>query len=176
MSSLKDSYKLDQASKWRNILNDRYNINLGISDVHDIFQKLGVFSKEKNFDDANIKFYDKDKIENLISNGEIKREIDTLLNNRKKYSGLRKLPVSYSTPPKEGPEKILKRGRRNFILQNKPIEKNTDDLDIEYNNGENDMEAYSNYLINNVYQFEGKQKKRIFVTEKQLKDFLKELI
>lgn len=176
MSSIKDSYKLDQASKWRNILNDRYNINLGVSDVHDIFQKLGVFSKEKNFDDANIKFYDKDKIVDLIDNGEIKREIDTLLNNRKKYSGLRKLPVSYSTPPKEGPEKILKRGRRNFILQNKPIEKNTDDLDIEYNNGENDMEAYSNYLINNVYQFEGKQKKRIFVTESQFKDLLKRLI
>jgi hypothetical protein len=39
------------------------------------------------------------------------------------------------------------------------------------------MEKYSDYLINNVYQFEGKQnKKRIFVTEKQLKKLINKLL
>ena len=39
------------------------------------------------------------------------------------------------------------------------------------------MEKYSEYLINNTYQFEGKQnKKRVFVTETQLKEFLSKII
>lgn len=39
------------------------------------------------------------------------------------------------------------------------------------------MQLYSDYLINHVYQFEGKQnKKRVFITETQLKKFLNNMI
>ena len=99
------------------------------------------------------------------------------MRNRKAFSGLRKLPVSYGNPPDESSEKVVKRGRRNIILPNKPIETTNDDSNVEYRNGENDMEKYSDYLINHVYQFEGKQnKKRVFITETQLKKFLNNMI
>ena len=113
----------------------------------------------------------------FLTLGHIKKEIDNIIKSKKAFSGLHKLPVSYSKPPEEGSEKIVKRGRRNVILPNKPIETTNDDSDVEYRNGENDMEKYSDYLINNAYQFEGKQnKKRVFVTETQLKKFLNDMI
>lgn len=154
-----------------------YDVNLDVNDVHNIFEKFGIWFKIVNINNTDIKFYNKSDIVNLINSGHIKKEIDKIIEGRKHYSGLRKLPVSYSNPPDENSEKIVKRGRKNIILPNKPIETTNDESDAEYRNGENDMKKYSDYLINNVYQFEGKQnKKRVFVTETQLKEFLSKII
>lgn len=177
MRDFSNIYSLDQANKWMKTLNSMYGVNLDIEDIHRLFQKFGVWFKTKNIDGKDIKFYNKSNIVDLIGSGHIKKEIDNIIKSKKAFSGLRKLPVSYSKPPEEGPEKVVKRGRRNIILPNKPIETTNDDSDVEYRNGENDMEKYSDYLINNVYQFEGKQnKKRVFVTETQLKKFLNDII
>ena len=177
MRDFSNIYSLDQANKWMKTLNSMYGVNLDIEDIHRLFQKFGVCFKTKNIDGKDIKFYNKSNIVDLIGSGHIKKEIDNIVKGNKAFSGLRKLPVSYSKPPEEGPERVVKRGRRNIILPNNPIENEYDDPDIEYKNGENDLEAYSKYLINNVYQFEGKQnKKRVFVTEAQLKEFLSKII
>ena len=177
MRDFSNIYSLDQANKWMKVLNNMYNTNLDIEDIHRLFQKFGVWFKTKNIGGRDIKFYNKSNIVDLIGSGHIKKEIDNIIKGKKAFSGLRKLPVSYSNPPDESSEKVVKRGRRNIILPNNPIETTNDDSDIEYRNGENDMEKYSEYLINNEYQFEGKQnKKRIFVTETQLKKFLNDMI
>lgn len=176
MRDFSSIYSLDQANKWMKTLNSMYGVNLDIEDIHRLFQKFGVWFKTKNIDGRDIKFYNKSNIVDLIGSGHIKKEIDNIVKGNKTFSGLRKLPVSYSKPPEEGPERVVKRGRRNIILPNSPIENEYDDPDIEYKNGENDMEAYSKYLEDR-YQFEGKKNnKRIFITEKQLKDFLKKII
>ena len=177
MRDFSNIYSLDQANKWMKTLNSIYGVNLDIEDIHRLFQKFGVWFKTKNIDGKDIKFYKKSDIVDLIGSGRIKKEIDNIIKGEKAFSGLRKLPVSYSKPPEEGPEKVVKRGGRYIILPNKPIETTDDDSDVEYRNHENNMKDYSDYLINNVYQFEGKQnKKRIFVTETQLKKFLNDMI
>lgn len=177
MRDFSNIYSIDQANKWMKTLNNMYGVNLDIEDIHRLFQKFGVWFKTKNIDGKDIKFYNKSNIVDLIGSGHIKKEIDNIIKGKKAFSGLRKLPVSYSNPPDESSEKVVKRGRRNIILPNKPIETTNDDSDVEYRNGENDMEKYSEYLISNTYQFEGKQnKKRVFVTETQLKEFLNGMI
>ena len=177
MRDFSNIYSLDQANKWMKTLNSMYGVNLDIEDIHRLFQKFGVWFKIKNIDGKDIKFYKKSDIVDLIGSGRIKKEIDNIIKGEKAFSGLRKLPVSYSKPPEEGPEKVVKRGGRYIILPNKPIETTDDDSDVEYRNHENNMKDYSDYLINNVYQFEGKQnKKRVFVTETQLKKFLNDMI
>lgn len=172
-----DIKELEQPKKWKKKINQMYNVDLDEADIHRLFEKFGINFKTSVQSGVNIRFYDKQQVIGLINSGKLKREVETIMKNRKAFSGLRKLPVSYSNPPDESSEKVVKRGGRNIILPNKPIETTNDDLDVEYRHGENDMEKYSEYLINNVYQFEGKQnKKRIFVTETQLKKFLNDMI
>lgn len=177
MYSFNDIKELEQPKKWMVKLNQIYNANLDEADIHRLFEKFGVDFKTSEQGGKNIKFYNKQQVVDLINSGRLKREFESIMRNRKSLSGLRKLPVSYSTPPEEGTEKVVKRGGKNIILPNKPIEKDNDDSDAEYRNGENDMQLYSDYLINHVYQFEGKQnKKRVFITETQLKKFLNNMI
>lgn len=177
MWNFDDIKELEQPKKWKKKINQMYNVDLDEADIHRLFEKLGINFKTSVQGGVNIRFYNKQQVIELINSGRLKREIETIMKNRKAFSGLRKLPVSYSNPPDENSEKVVKRGRRNIILSNKPIETTNDDSDVEYRNGENDMEKYSDYLINHVYQFEGKQnKKRVFVTETQLKEFLSKII
>lgn len=177
MWSFDDIKELEQPKKWKKKINQIYGTNLDEEDIHRLFEKFGINFKTSVQGGVNIRFYDKQQVIGLINSGRLKREIETIMRNRKAFSGLRKLPVSYNNPPDESSEKVVKRGRRNIILPNKPIETTNDDSDVEYRNGENDMEKYSEYLINNAYQFEGKQnKKRVFVTEAQLKKFLNDMI
>ena len=172
MRDFSNIYSLDQANKWMKVLNNMYNTNLDIEDIHRLFQKFGVWFKTKNIDGEDIKFYNKSNIVDLIGSGHIKKEIDNIIRGKKAFSGLRKLPISYSNPPNGSSEKVVKRGGRNIILPNKPIEVTNDDSDVEYRNGENNMEEYSRHLIDK-YQFEGRDRKKVFVTEAQLRGFLK---
>lgn len=177
MWNFDDIKELEQPKKWKKKINQMYNVDLDETDIHRLFEKFGINFKTSVQGGVDIRFYDKQQVMSLINSGRLKREIESIMKNRKAFSGLRKLPVSYSNPPDESSEKVVKRGRRNIILPNKPIETTNDDSDVEYRNGENDMEKYSDYLINNVYQFEGRQnKKRIFVTETQLKELLNDML
>ena len=177
MWNFDDIKELEQPKKWKKKFNQMYNTDLDEADIHRLFEKFSINFKTSKQGGVDIRFYDKQQVMGLINSGRLKREIESIMRNRKAFSGLRKLPVSYSNPPDENSEKVVKRGRRNIILPNKPIETTNDDSDVEYRNGENDMESYSDYLINHVYQFEGNQnKKRVFVTETQLKEFLSKII
>lgn len=177
MWNFDDIKELEQPKKWKKKINQMYNVDLDEADIHRLFEKFGINFKTSVQGGANIRFYNKQQVIGLINSGRLKREIETIMKNRKVFSGLRKLPVSYSNPPDGSSEKVVKRGRRNIILPNKPIETTNDDSDVEYRDGENDMKKYSDYLINHIYQFEGKQnKKRVFITETQLKKFLNNMI
>jgi hypothetical protein len=176
MWSFDDIKELEQPKKWKKKFNQIYGANLDEEDIHRLFEKFGINFKTSKQGGVDIRFYDKQQVMGLINSGRLKREIESIMRNRKAFSGLRKLPVSYSNPPDESSEKVVKRGGKNIILPKKPIENEYDDPDIEYKNGENDMKAYSKYLEDR-YQFEGKKNnKRIFVTETQLKEFLKDMI
>lgn len=181
MWSFDDIKELEQPKKWKKKFNQIYGVNLDEEDIHRLFEKFGINFKTSVQGGVNIRFYDKQQVIGLINSGRLKREIETIMRNRKVFSGLRKLPVSYSNPPDESSEKVVKRGRRNIILPNKPIETTNDDLDVEYRNGENDMEKYSEYLINNVYQFESKGNNirnigKGVIKESKLRQIIKEAI
>ena len=105
MRDFSNIYSIDQANKWMKTLNSMYGVNLDIEDIHRLFQKFGVWFKTKNIDGRDVKFYNKSNIVDLIGSGHIKKEIDNIIKNKKAFSGLRKLPVSYSKSPEEGPEK-----------------------------------------------------------------------
>ena len=145
-------YSIDQVSKWRVKLEEIYGVKLSDYEVHSIFEKYNVQKKIVNKGGRDLKFYNKSNIVDLINGGYIKKEIEQIKNGRNYLKNLRKLPSGNQiSEPSNEPQK---RNGRYVIINNTQPETFEDWAD--YKNGENDMEIYSDYLINNVYQFENK--------------------
>ena len=106
MWNFDDIKELEQPKKWKKKFNQMYNADLDEADIHRLFEKFGVNFKTSVQGGVNIRFYNKQQVIELINSGRLKREIETIMKNRKTFSGLRKLPVSYSNPPDESSEKI----------------------------------------------------------------------
>lgn len=138
------------------IINKRFNTNLSNRDVHELLQwkkinPIIVPSMPK------VTWYNKDSVINLISQIEyIPKKLD-----KKHYLNLGDVVFKTNTNNHNN-------NSHNIINKNDNIyDYHTDDSEYEYKNGENDMEKYSDYLINQKYQFESK--KKIKITEESYK-------
>ena len=165
---------IKQVGSWKKLFNEKYNSNLTISDVHNIFEKYRVPFSYSERGGCQIKYYDTNSVEDLMYDGTIKREIEQITRGKQFANRLEKLPAGKSIPvPSNEPKK--RNGRYVIVNNNQP---KTIEDGADYKNGENDMETYSDYLINNVYQFENKIKnitKRI-IKESELKQIVESCV
>ena len=136
------------------IINKRFNTNLSNRDVHELLQwkkinPIIVPSMPK------VTWYNKDSVINLISQIEyIPKKLD-----KKHYLNLGDV-VFKTNNHNNKPNDVASKNDNIYDYH-------TDDSDYEYKNDENDMEKYSDYLINQKYQFESK--KKIKITEESYK-------
>lgn len=163
-----------QVGSWKKLFNEKYNSNLTISDVHNIFKKHRVPFSYSERGGCQIKYYDTNSVENLMYGGTIKREIEQITRGKQFANRLEKLPAGESIPvPSNEPKK--RNGR--YVIVNNNNQPETIEDGADYKNGENDMETYSDYLINNVYQFENNKimGKRI-IKESELKQIVESCV
>lgn len=136
-------------SKWVGIINKNYsdfNIKFKANDVHRLFHHFNVEPIKK----GKISYYSVDKFKWFSKSVDFAK----LLQNINKYGNA------------NGKESFVKKELSKIGKQNK---KNNDDIYNFDDNIENDMEKYSDYLINNVYQFENKNIKKIIINESAFK-------
>jgi hypothetical protein len=128
------------------LIKEEYKCDISPYELHNIFEELHISSQERIYKTKKVKVYKKSDVEYFLNNGYIKNRIDRLLNYKGLYHNQNKLPVSYSTPPQNP---IARKRNGKFIIQNPDITKHNIETGESF---ENDMEAYSNYLINHVYE------------------------
>lgn len=145
-------------NKWVGIINRRYsdfNIKFKANDVHHLFHHFGIRQKEYE----GIKYYSVDDFERFSSTVGF---VD-VLKNINEYGDA------------NGKESFLNKELSKIKrLNNKNDSDSFNDNDsFNDDNIENDMEKYSDYLINNKYQFEDKKIKKIIIKESTFNRLLK---
>lgn len=136
-------------NKWVGIINRNYsdfNIKFKANDVHHLFHHFRI----EPITNKGIKYYSVDKFKWFSKSVGFTK----ILQNINEYGNA------------NGKESFVKKELSKIGKQNK---KNNDDIYNFDDNIENDMEKYSNYLINNVYQFENKNIKKIIINESAFK-------
>lgn len=162
-----------QVGSWKKLFNEKYNSNLTISDVHNIFEKHRVPFSYSERGGYQIKYYDTKSVEDLMYDGTIKREIEQITRGKQFANKLEKLPAGKSIPiPSNEPKK---RNGRYIIINNE--QPDTFEDSAEYENYEFDNDAYSNHLINNVYQTESMNRRlTLKVFEEKIKRITNDVI
>ena len=124
--------KYFQCSEWRKKLNNLYNINLELSEIHSIFESLNIPKKYIKIRGIDISHYPQSNVYTKIYDGSLRDKINMFkLQKTKPYDLYSKKTPSINIPLHDNVK--------------------TDD-DYTYKNNENDMEKYSEYLINKVYE------------------------
>ena len=155
--STKKRVKVDTCLKY---INKIFNSKLDAYDLHSIFEELNIGYGTCEFNGKAIKFYNKNEVENYLNSGVI-------------GSKVRKI-MSYRIPTKQEIKQDTIKGVP--IPRFKPIEQEVEPQP-EYRNHENDMEKYSEYLINNVYENKiSKNMAKIRITENKLKQIINESV
>ena len=140
-------------NKWIGIINRNYsdfNIKFKANDVHHLFHYFRV----EPIENKGIKYYSVDKFKWFSKSVGF---VD-ILKNINEYGDA------------NGKDSLVKKE----ISKIKPTNKKNDinALNVD-DNIENDMEKYSDYLINNVYQFENNKVKKIVISESAFKRLFK---
>jgi hypothetical protein len=162
--NLSDINSSAQCATWRKKINSIFNCNLSDSYIHWIFERLNIPKYPKYINGNKITYYKKSDVEIILYNGSLKNEINNIMakTNKPKVSSIR----TYS--PLKPSDDITAQfsSYRNGNTSNKD-----NDDGLKYRNDENDMEKYSNYLINNVYMYEN-----TVITQNELNQIIKENI
>ena len=163
----------EQINSWVSFLSKKYGIKLDNRDVHDIFEKYNIPSYTIERNGVDVKHYKTNPVLNLVYNGTLKKEIEKIKNGRNRFNRLRSLPKGYG---KTEIEDVPKKRNGRYIINDIPKMEDNDFL--EYKNGENNNDDYSNYLINK-YQFENKKEKnsmKKIIKESELKALIENKI
>ena len=120
-----------QAQTFRKILNAKFGCSLDSSDIHWIFERYRLPYSVRVFNGAKIKYYKTSQVAELYYNGSLAKEIRNIMRNR----SIPNQPITNTGCSFNG------RSSNNDVSD-----------ELNYNNNENDMEKYSDYLINNVYE------------------------
>lgn len=132
-------------------INKMYKTQLDRGIVKDILRDLNI--RPINGEDSAPKIYRYNDIKPYIDNGTLRRlalRYNKLWTEKPPVSTPIKQPYKREEPREYD---VLKRNGRHFFIKNEPNKQKEKD-EASYKNGENDMEEYSNYLINNTYQNE----------------------
>lgn len=132
-------------------------------DIHSVFEMLHIDSMTANINGRPVKYYRTSNIEDYLNNGRLIKLLNLDFKGHPKMPTY--TPERYSIPKEPD---FVKRGNQRLII-NKPTPKE-DEITPDYKNGENDMQAYSEYLINHVYEDIIKRS-----VEKTLNEVLKKL-
>ena len=116
-------------------INRIFNSKLDAYDLHSIFDDLKIGYGTWDFNGTLIKFYNKNEVEHYLNTGVIGNKVRQIM--------------SYKTQPK--PQIKTNTTPWVQVPNFKPIKQETEP-ELSYRNNENDMEKYSEYLINNVYE------------------------
>ena len=142
-------------NKWIGIINKNYsdfNIKFKANDVHHLFHHFGI----KPIESKGIKYYsvnDFNRFSKSVGFVDLLKNIDE---------------YGYAN----GKESFLNKELSNI----KRLNNKNDNDSFNDDNIENDMEKYSDYLINNKYQFEDNKIKKIIIKESTFKRLLKNKI
>lgn len=154
-----------QVQSFKSRINKKYGCKLDNGDVHWIFENLNIPFKWMNVNEINIKYYNRDSVINCYYNGSLIREIKNIL-----LHVTSKVQTPQMNKPGYGKSVVVNATNRYIPNNNNSMED-----EYEYPNGENDMEKYSNFLINNVY--EGKRNmNKITINENDLKTLVLESV
>lgn len=157
--------KFAQAQTFKKVLSNIFNVSLDNGDIHYIFERLNIPFSIMNVRGMSVKYYKRDTVIEVFYKGLLSREIESLTRNRKWTNTQPKTQI-----PGHGKSVVV-----NTINKHIPNDNNSMEDEYEYPNGENDMEKYSEYLINNVY--EGKKNmNKITINENDLKTLVFESV
>lgn len=166
MEIFSDLKQYAQVQSFKSRLNKKYNCNLDNGDVHYIFEKLNIPFSMMNIRGMNVKYYKRDAVIDAFYRGLLTKEIENLTHNREKNN----MQPTFQTPG-YGKSIVVNTGNKYYPKNND----NTTEDEHDYPNGENDMEKYSDYLINNVY--EGKRNmNKITINENDIKTLVLESV
>lgn len=154
-----------QAQTFKKVLSNIFNVSLDNGDIHYIFERLNMPFSMMNVRGMSVKYYNRDAIIDAFYKGLLSREIESLTRNRKGANTQPKPQI-----PGYGKSVVVNMNNR-YI----PSDNNSTEDEYEYPNGENDMEKYSEYLINNVYE-EKKNMNKITINENDIKTLVLESI
>ena len=157
--------KFAQAQTFKKILSNIFNVSLDNGDIHYLFEKLSIPFSIMNVRGMSVKYYKRDAVIEVFYKGLLSREIESLTRNRK----------GANTQPKPQIPGYRKSVVVNTTNRRIPNDNNSMEDEYEYPNGENNMEKYSEYLINNVYK-ENKNMNKIKLTENDIKYLVTESV
>jgi hypothetical protein len=140
----------------RKQINDLYKTNYDLSSIHWILNKIGLINYKRILPGGKIlNVYSKSDYDMAKHNGKIRNLIQNLELNKNQNVKKDSKDITYNGP----------------IINNNVIgNDNSSDDGCEYKNNENDMEKYSEYLINNVYE------NKIQLTFNDLQEIIKESV
>lgn len=157
--------KFAQAQTFKKVLSSIFNVSLDNGDIHYIFERLNIPFSIMNVRGMSVKYYKRDAVIEAFYKGLLSREIESLTRNRK-WANTQPKPQM----PGYGKSVVV-----NTINKHIPNDNNSMEDEYEYPNGENDMEKYSEYLINNVYE-EKKNMNKITINENDIKTLVFESV
>lgn len=175
----KDKNQPLSSTTWRAKFREKLGVDLYERDIHNIFKEFGItpYETKRTRSGKQINGYRESDVNDLMQRGK----------------GLENALRANGVPWEKGQE-ILKTNKKPFIQYTKskiptykyeaPIVADPEDfqqpkqeyvstLDIQpsYKNDENDMEKYSDYLIQQ-YQYENYRPKKVIITESQFRKLL----
>ena len=167
------------STTWRSRFRDILKVDVLPSDIHKTFQQFGLtpYVMKKRKGGSQIEGYYDSEVNDLLQRGDglkqalIKKGVPYIpkQSKHKNYKGnyvqMKKPEVGKYQPMNIVDPEDLPKQQHNYQSQVH--------VEPSYRNGENDMEAYSNHLIQQ-YQFENINNKKIIITEEQFKKFFKE--
>lgn len=165
MISLKDTSGFLQCSTWRKKINKIYGTNFSSKDIHAIFKSLKIPFYEVKIKGSNITYYEIKTTMLYIKNGMMQSKVSQWLkiNN----------PSYIHTPTKTDYSNY--RSEDEYKNKSITISQKESEPELYYINDENDVEKYSDYLINNVYENNIKMNKTV-LNKKKLHEIVKESV
>lgn len=143
-----------QAQTFKKVLNAKFGCSLDSSDIHWIFERYRLPYNVRVFNGAEIKYYKTSQVAELYYNGSLAKEIRNIMRNR----SIPNQSITNTVRSFNG------RGSNNDVSD-----------ELSYKNNENNMEKYSDYLINNVYESKNMVNK-VIINENVLKSLVLESV
>lgn len=154
-----------QAQTFKKVLSNIFNVSLDNGDIHYIFERLNIPFSIMNVRGMSVKYYKRDAVIEVFYKGLLRKEVENLVYNRTSTNA----QSTYQSPG-YGKSVVINTRDRYYPFKEEPKED-----EYEYPNGENDMEKYSEYLINNVYEGKGNMSK-ITINENDLRTLVFESV
>ena len=172
---------------WWKYFKDKWGLNIPLQDIHKVFKSIGfqqyaVNTPNRKPTEPEVMGYKYSDLEGHILKGGLQKTLAPYHSpgyspskQAEKQSEDEKKRIAQAKMFNKGknrykPSKTSSSQSSIFIKKEEPPkpQEYVSKLNIqpEYKNGENDMEKYSDYLIQQ-YQYEGKQHKTIIITEQQ---------